>query len=253
MFFYRVKISYKGSEFYGWQSQPKENKETIQDTIHQALRKIAKFEKCFVIGASRTDAGVHAQGQVAKLCIPKEVDASKLLLGLNSLLPKDIRILDCKQCEQDFNPINDAVTKEYHFYFSNNAVEMPLFNAVVDHVLTPLNLDLVKEACRVFVGEYDFYNFARRDGNALTTNREITKCELLKTKFSPISDDVYYISVEGTGFLRQMVRYMVGAIFAIGHEKNTIEQLREYLQNKKELKFSPKANACGLHLYQINY
>ena len=104
MYHHRLTISYKGTNYFGWQDQgASEQKPTVQASIQQILNKICKYQGCTISAASRTDAGVHAQGQVVKITIPVEIDSGKLLLGMNSLLPDDIRILQCEPCAAEFN------------------------------------------------------------------------------------------------------------------------------------------------------
>jgi tRNA pseudouridine38-40 synthase len=253
MFYYKVQISYKGSNYYGWQIQPEVHKTTIQGVIHQVLRSISKFQDCSIVAASRTDAGVHAEGQIAKVSIPVELESNKLLQGLNSQLPKDIRIKSCERCEQNFNPIKASKTKIYHYYFCVDNVANPLLSETVNFIKGPVDIELMKQAADLFIGEHDFYNFSRRDASTTTTIRNILSCEILEANFMPMEDKIYYIRICGDGFLKQMVRYIASVIFNIGEKKVTISQLKSYLNNQFDDKLSPKARPHGLHLIKINY
>lgn len=253
MYHYKVKISYRGTCYFGWQSQPNESYETVHATIHQVLKKISKYEECNLSGASRTDAGVHASGQVAKISIPKEIDADKLLLGMNSLLPEDIRIVECNRCDVSFNANRDSKTKEYHYYFSISEIENPLLSQIVASVDKSMDIELMNNASKVFIGEHDFYNFSRRDGKSLSTIRTITECEIIKANFLPLDSEVYYLKIIGTGFLKQMIRYIAGSLFLVGQNKKSVEDLISFLNNKQDKKLGAKAKARGLHLVQINY
>ena len=260
---YRVVVSYSGSNYFGWQDLgDAENKATVQGAITQALRKICKYADCTVSGASRTDAGVHAQGQVAKLSIPLEITAEKLQLGLNSLLAEDIRIRQCINCQADFNPNRQSVSKKYRYYFSIDRVSSPLLHGIVAHIPlhleggqsdADLDLESMRQACKLFVGEYDFYNFASRDKNIKSTVRTITQLEIKRADALGLDLEVYYFEIEGNGYLKHMVRYIVGALFELGRGVIDVEDIRQTLSNRSEKKLSPKAMARGLHLLEITY
>tara|TARA_B110000858_G_scaffold197470_2_gene259219 strand:- start:35337 stop:36140 length:804 start_codon:yes stop_codon:yes gene_type:complete len=260
---YRVVVSYSGSNYFGWQDLgDAENKATVQGAITQALRKICKYADCTVSGASRTDAGVHAQGQVAKLSIPLEITAEKLQLGLNSLLAEDIRIRQCTTSHADFNPNRQSVSKKYRYYFSIDRVSSPLLHGIVAHIPsklegaqsdTDLDLESMRQACKLFVGEHDFYSFASKDKNISSTVRTITQFEINSTDTLGLDIDAHYFEIEGNGFLRHMIRYIVGAIFAVGRRGIGSEDIHHALSNRFEKKLSPKAVARGLHLIEITY
>lgn len=260
---YRVVISYNGSGYFGWQDLgDEENKATVQGTITQALRKICKYADCIVAGASRTDAGVHAQGQVAKLSIPLDITPEKLQLGLNSLLPDDIRIRECAECEAAFNPNKQSTSKKYRYYFSIDRISSPILNGIVAHVPsriegalgdTQLDLEIMEQACELFMGEHDFYSFSSLDKNIASTVRTVSRLHLKKTDALGLNVEVYYFEIEGDGFLRHMVRYIVGAIIEVGRHVIGSEDIRRALCNRNEKKFSPKAKARGLHLVEITY
>ncbi|HIP27631.1 MAG TPA: tRNA pseudouridine(38-40) synthase TruA, partial [Sulfurovum sp.] len=161
MYHHKLIISYKGTNYFGWQDiGANEPKPTIEATTYQVLKKICKYQDCSISSASRTDAGVHAQGQVLKVSIPLDIKSEKLLLGMNSLLPDDIRVLQCTPCPSEFNPNKDSKSKEYHYYFCTDTIHNPVLNDIVAHIPThdksPLNIAHMQEACQLFVGEHDF-------------------------------------------------------------------------------------------------
>ena len=262
MYHHRFIIAYKGTNYFGWQDLgTHQEKQTIQGSIEKALKKICNYKECTVSAASRTDAGVHAQGQVAKITIPLEITSEKLLLGMNSLLPEDIRILECSPCSEAFNAHRESTSKEYHYYFSAETTSNPVLNDIVAHVphyhtspiLEHLNIEAMKEACDLFVGEHDFYSFAKRDTTMNATLRTVLSCEILEMEASPFGNNIYYLKIVGEGFLRYMVRYIVGALFALGRNKLSLNDISEALLKHKEKKISPRAKPCGLHLIEINY
>ncbi|NOR55770.1 MAG: tRNA pseudouridine(38-40) synthase TruA [Sulfurovum sp.] len=258
MYHHRLVISYKGSNYFGWQDiGTNEEKPTIEGSIHQVLKKICKYQNCTIAAASRTDAGVHAQGQVLKVTIPLDIEAEKLLLGMNSLLPEDIRILQCEPCTSEFNPNKDSKNKTYHYYFCTDSIHNPVLNDVVAHVPSNstalLDLEIMKEACKLFIGEHDFYSFAKRDTNMYSTFRTILSCEIVQTQSSPFGNEVYTIKIVGEGFLRYMIRYIAGALFSLGRKQISLSDIGGALASHKEEKISARAKSRGLHLIHISY
>ncbi|MEA1982083.1 MAG: tRNA pseudouridine(38-40) synthase TruA [Campylobacterota bacterium] len=250
---HRLIISYKGTNYFGWQELgDSQLKPTIQSAVHHALKKICKYQDVIISAASRTDAGVHAQGQVLKITIPIVIESQKLLLGMNSLLPDDIRILECEPCSSEFNPNKDSKSKKYHYYFCTDAIHNPVLNDTVAH--TPsLEIELMQEACKLFIGEHNFSSFAKRDVNMHSSLRRVVSCEILATHSLLLGSQVYYLEIVGTGFLRYMVRYIAGALFSLGKGQITLSDISEALASDKEKKISSRAKSKGLHLIEINY
>ncbi|MFT5658088.1 MAG: tRNA pseudouridine38-40 synthase [Gammaproteobacteria bacterium] len=262
MYHHRLVISYKGTSYFGWQDLGRgEQRPTVQASIHQILKKICKYQSCTISAASRTDAGVHAQGQVIKITIALEIESAKLLLGMNSLLPDDIRILQCDPCAAAFNSNKDSKSKEYHYYFCTDPIYNPVLNDIVAHIPTSLqspatsslDIELMQQACKLFIGEHDFYSFAIRDANINSTVRTIFSCEILQAQPSTFGNKIYYLKVVGDGFLRQMVRYIAGALFALGRNQLSLGGISKALENHEEEKISSRAKSRGLHLIQICY
>ncbi|MFT6401784.1 MAG: tRNA pseudouridine38-40 synthase [Pseudohongiellaceae bacterium] len=260
--YYQVIISYKGSNYFGWQDQGDGGeKPTVQFEILKALRTICHFADCIVAGASRTDGGVHAQGQVAKLSIPLLIDPAKLLLGLNSLLPSDIRVRSCSSCTKDFNPNKDCLSKKYRYYFTIEKVSVPALSDIVAHMPfleqdTQQELPFqkrVSKACNAFIGEHDFYSFSTRDKSVNSSVRKISKLELFISNLSDFGTTVYYFEIEGTGFLKHMIRYIVAALLEVGKGKIDSNLIEAVLKNPSQDKICPKVKAKGLHLVEINY
>ena len=252
MHHYKVKISYKGTNYVGWQSQEPISEEadrpTVQTTIHQVLRKISKYQDCNVSGASRTDKGVHAQGQLAKLSLPLNIEANKLQMGMNALLPKDIRINECEVCSENFNPSKDSKNKEYHYYFCTSEIENPVVSDFIAHAPGSSNIESMAKAARLFEGERDFSNFCSPSSKAVTTTRTVISCEILKADFSSFNKDIYYLKITGRGFLKHMVRCIVGALFEVGRENMGIDDISKNLAQPQTERPWIKARAKGLHL-----
>ena len=266
MYHHRLLISYKGTSYFGWQDLgSNEQKPTVQASIQQVLNKICKYQSCTISAASRTDAGVHAQGQVAKITIPIIIESEKILLGMNSLLPDDIRILQCEPYTAEFNSNKDSKSKEYHYYFCTDPIYNPILNDIVAPihsngssnskilVTEPLDIELMQRACKLLIGEHDFYSFAKRDANISSTVRTVFSCEILQAEHLSFGNKTYYIKIMGNGFLKQMVRYIAGALFALGRNQLSLSDISEALVNHKEEKITSKAKSRGLHLIKICY
>ena len=262
MYHHRLVISYKGTRYFGWQELGAgDKKRTVQASIHKILRKICKHQSCTISAASRTDSGVHAQGQVVKISIAIAIDSAKLLLGMNSLLPDDIRVLQCEPCAADFNSNKDARSKEYHYYFCTDPIHNPALDDIVAHITAkgkasakkPLDIELMQQACKLFVGGHDFYNFARRDTDIGSTFRTIISCEILSAEDLTFGNNIYYLKIVGNGFLRHMIRYIAGALFELGRNRISLCDISEALVNHQEEKICARAKARGLHLIKICY
>jgi len=260
MYYHRLTVSYKGTHYYGWQDigEGEKNqiieKVTIERSIQKVLQRICKSPNCTIATASRTDAGVHALGQVIKVSIPLAIDSKKILLGMNSLLADDIRILHCKPSTKTFNPNKDSKSKEYHYSFCTNTIHNPMLNDSVAHITSekPLDIALMQEACKLFVGEHDFYSFAKRDTSMHSTMRTIVSCALVQQP-TMFGTEFYSIKIIGEGFLRYMVRYMVGALFALGKGEIELSDIVDALAHRNEEKLSARAKARGLCLIEVSY
>ena len=262
MYHYRLVVSYKGTAYFGWQDLGSgETKPTVQASIHLILKKICNYQSCSISAASRTDSGVHAQGQVVKITIAVAIESAKLLRGMNSLLPDDIRILQCDPCSAEFNPNKDSKSKEYHYYFCTDLIHNPVLNDFVAHISPeskaitkgPLDMKLMQRACELFIGEHDFYNYARRDVTLGSTIRTVISCEILQAQPSTFGNEIYYLRIVGKGFLRHMIRYIAGALFALGRGQLYLDDISEALATRNEKKICVRAKSRGLHLIHICY
>lgn len=260
MYYYRVKIAYKGTHYFGWQAQSSdtlyETKPTIEGTILNCLKKMTHYRPCTLSAASRTDGGVHAQGQNAKITLSVDISPKLLFLGLNSLLPADIRILECATSTKDYQPNRSSVSKEYHYYFGTSRVDNVATSDIALHL--PINGDipnavaLLRSACQLFVGRHDFYNFSSLDKDGGSTVRQIYYCDIHPLNFLPLADDMYYLKIVGDGFLKYMIRYLMGALIELANGRITLEDVALHVQQHQPHKLSPKAKAKGLHLININ-
>jgi tRNA pseudouridine38-40 synthase len=149
------------------------------------------------------------------------------------------------------------VSKEYHYYLSFAKIENPILHDVVFHVPSlnekPVDLEKMNQACSLFTGEHDFGSFSIQNLNRISTIRRIFACEIQKAEFSTLDNDVYFLKIEGNGFLRQMIRYIVGAMINVGRNQLPLAHIAEALNNQSGEILSPKVKARGLHLIRVRY
>jgi tRNA pseudouridine38-40 synthase len=254
-FFYKLTIAYNGSKYLGWQQQP--CGQTVQDRLNLSLAKITKSDQIKSIGSGRTDAGVHASGQVVRVEIPFEIKSDSLLKAINSHLPRDIRVLSSEECEESFHPIFSAQSKWYSYYFTISEYEDPLVGDLLSHCGFKLDLELMKKACKVFEGKHDFMNFYTEGTEVKSTIREIYSCDLIELVSSqepfPCYGPVYEIRIHGTGFLKQMVRMIVGALWGVGRGKISAKDIEKAFLTKQKERLGVVAPPNGLYLTQVVY
>ena len=206
-----------------------------------------------LIGASRTDTGVHASGQVLKLSIPKDIDPKNLVLGMNTKLPSDIRVISATRASKEFNVNADVKSKEYHYYFSQGDQIPAAVNQIVYYIPEHLDIEAMKLCCKYLEGKNDFFNFCPPSIEEQNTIREITHARIDEANFHPIANNIFYLSIKASGFLKYMVRYIMGALLEVGQKKITINDFQEKLSLKLDHQFKCKAPAHGLHLIEITY
>lgn len=237
-------VSYDGYNYAGWQKQ--ENALGIQQIIEEALYKITN-EKVDVVASGRTDAGVHALGQVFHFETNKKIPAMRYEMALNALLPKDIRILETCEMPSDFHARFTVVQKRYDYYCSYDTKNP--FNYKYRNILSkPLDMESMQEACQYLLGEHDFTSFASSKIDPRKPRiKTITKIEIQNEK-----QDVHFI-FEGTGFLRYQVRMMVGTLIAVGQHKISKEEVKIILDRKDKHACRYNAPSCGLYLVEVKY
>lgn len=239
---YRITISYDGTDYHGWQRQP--DKKTIQGLLEQALFQF-HHKKISVIGAGRTDAGVHAQGQIASFKAELKLPDAEFLRALNSKLPEDIRVTALEKTAMDFHARKMAISKIYQYRIFNSAHISPFDLRYVLQWPSPLDLDKMKKGAQLFVKEADFSAFS--SNLLLSSVRKVLRSEINVQK-----EEILY-TVEATGFLKYMVRTMVGTLLEIGRGKTAPEVIDKLFLQKKRSLSSPTAPAKGLCLLKVNY
>ena len=239
---YKIIVQYDGSSFSGFQSQ--KNLNTIQDKIEHSLSFLNQNNLIRVVGASRTDAGVHALGQVAHFNFDTELPLNAIKRAINARLPLQIRIIDIKAVNTEFHSRFDATKKQYLYQCS--LTENPLLSK--DHfVLQEIDFERLKDVEHELLGKHNFLSFSKFD-----IEKKNTICEIFKSKWALEHDKLFYI-IEGDRFLHHMVRYLVGTMIGYMEKKISTEEFLSLLQNPiKDAKLF-KAPAHGLILNKIFY
>lgn len=242
----RVKlvVSYDGTNYCGWQLQP--NGVTIEEKLNQALSQLLK-EEIMVIGASRTDSGVHAQGNVAVFDTENRMPADKICFALNQRLPEDIRIQMSEEMPLDWHPRKQNCRKTYEYRILNRKIAMPMLRLYSHFCYFPLDVEKMQQAAAYLVGEHDFKSFCTVRTQAEETVRTIYELSLEK------QGDLITMRVSGNGFLYNMVRIIAGTLMKVGMGVYPPEHVKEILEARDRNTAGPKAAACGLTLVSLEY
>lgn len=237
-------VAYDGTNYNGWQLQP--NADTIEARLNTALSDLLK-EDINVIGASRTDAGVHAYGNVAVFDTNTQMPADKISYALNQRLPEDIRIQDSREVDADFHPRHCDSRKTYVYNIYNAKFPQPVNRLYAYFTYNQLDVDKMKRACEYFIGEHDFASFCSVGSQAKTTVRTIYDLHIEQ------NGQMLSIYVTGSGFLYNMVRIIAGTLMEVGRGKLELGDVVTIIDSKDRSKAGPTAPACGLALYKYEF
>lgn len=240
--YYKAIVSYQGTHFHGWQSQ--KNNITIQDTIESTLYKIFNFHQR-IIGASRTDAGVHAYGQVFSFYAPAAIIQDKLLLLINHNLPDTIMIHHLEKINTNFHPRFHAIKKTYQYLISKEKLS-PAINFFILHYQKSFDITIFKNCCQIFFGTHDFKSFCTLDENK-NTIRTIYNIDIESI------NNIYIITIIGNGFLRYMIRRLLGAALYAATKKINIHYIENILKSTLANNQLLTLPAKGLLLKNIVY
>lgn len=235
-------VAYDGTAYHGWQVQP--NGVTIEGELNRVLKELTG-EEIQVIGASRTDAGVHGLCNIAVFDTESNIPGEKFSYALNQRLPEDINVVDSCEVAEDFHPRHVSSKKTYEYKIYNAKFPDPTKRLYSYFTYTPLNVEKMQEAATYLIGEHDFKSFCAPAAVVETTVRTLYKAEV-------IQDEEYIrIRVQGNGFLYNMVRIIVGTLMEVGSGKRQPEDIKTILEAKDRNAAGPTAPARGLML--INY
>lgn len=240
----KLTVAYDGTNYCGWQVQP--NGITVQEVLNQCLSEFTG-ENIETIGASRTDAGVHALGNVAVFDTEMRMPGDKFSFALNQRLPEDIRIQKSEEVDADFHPRYVKSQKTYEYRILNCRFPIPTERFYSHFTYIPLGVDKMKEAASYLIGEHDFKSFCGTGAQVKTTVRTVKEIQIEK------SGDRITIRITGEGFLYNMVRIIAGTLMDIGGGLYPPEKMKEILEAKDRKKAGPTAPARGLTLMKIQY
>lgn len=237
-------VAYEGTHYHGWQLQP--NGITIEGVLNEALGRLLG-EEIVVIGASRTDAGVHSYGNVAVFDTNTRIPAEKLAYALNQRLPEDIVVQSSCEVAPDFHPRHCESRKTYEYRILNRKMPLPMRRRDTYFYYYDLDVERMQRAAELLTGEHDFKSFCATAAVVETTERTIYELRVSR------EDDVIAIRVTGSGFLYNMVRIIAGTLIEVGAGKRSPESIREILEARDRAAAGPTAPAHGLTMIGIEY
>lgn len=237
-------VAYDGTNYHGWQIQP--NGETIESVLNRCLSGLLQ-EKTEVIGASRTDSGVHALCNVAVFDTNTTIPADRLAYALNARLPADIKIQGSKEVDISFHPRYCDSRKTYEYRIYNAEFPMPTERLYAHFSYTHYDVERMREAAGYFVGTHDFKSFCSTDSQAENTVRQIEQAEVDR------NGNLIAIRVAGRGFLYNMVRIMAGTLMEVGRGNLEPRDIEQILAAKDRSAAGPTAPACGLTLMKYEF
>ena len=240
----RLRIAFDGTAYHGWQIQ--NDSLTIQGQVSAALSKITG-EPVTLTGSGRTDSGTHARGLVANFFTGSQISPAQLVRALNSILPRDIRILGARQVAADFHARGSAISKDYRYQMYLGAILPPHLLREYFHFPFPIDIPLMKTAAGLFVGKHDFASFAKTNSTAINTVRHIFRCELKKR------GRYLHLTVKGNGFLHHMVRNMAGTLLEVGRGSISLADFQELFEKRDRRMAGFTAPAHGLILLKVQY
>ena len=238
----KITIEYDGTSFSGWQVQP--DKRTVQQEIETALKSLLGYE-VKIIGAGRTDAGVHALGQVANFKINSDIPVDAFKFGLKKYLPDDIIVLNAEQVQLNFNSRRDAVKRTYRYVLSRkkraigrNYSWMPLFT---------FDPELMKKAVRFLLGEHDFSSFCKVKSNTGDCLSTVFRADIIE------EEEYIIFEIEAIRFFHNMIRIIVGTLLEVGRGTIDIDDFNNILNNRDRTKAGPTVPPKGLFLVNVEY
>ena len=239
-----IVVAYDGTKYCGWQVQP--NGVTIQEVLERHLSELLK-EPVSVLGASRTDAGVHALGNAAVFDTNSRMPGEKVSYALNQRLPEDIRIQESKEVPLDFHPRYQKSEKTYEYRILNRRFPIPTERFYSHFTYVPLDVEQMRKAAEHLIGEHDFKSFCGTGAQVKTTVRNVTGLTIQK------NGDEIIIRVTGMGFLYNMVRIIAGTLMEVGCGKYPPEYVKEILEARDRKMAGNTAPARGLTLVGVRY
>ena len=247
---YKLLIQYDGTDFHGWQVQ--ENQRTVQGELERALSLIENAE-VKVAGSGRTDAGVHAEGQVASVQIGRKFTSDKLRNAINGNVWRDVRILNAEKADDDFHARFSAKGKTYIYRTINAPVISPFWNRFAHHEARPLDVGKMNETARLFLGEHDWTAFSAANSDAETRVRTISDFSVESFWDKRANASLIEFRITGNGFLRYMVRSIVGTMLEVGRGEKDSDTIQTAIVSGNRELAGITAPANGLTLVKVYY
>jgi tRNA pseudouridine38-40 synthase len=240
----KLTVEYDGTHYHGWQIQP--NCDSIQAVLERAVSTFLG-SPTRIVGSGRTDAGVHALGQVASFSTEKEFSTYRIGRGLNALTPHDVTIKEVEVVRGDFDPRRDARSRVYEYHILNRPTASPFFLKRAWHLHQPLDVEAMRETIPCLVGEHDFTSFRAAGCDAEHPIRKV-----YRTTLEPRGELLIY-TIEATAFLRHMVRNIVGTLVEVGQGQHTPKSFQDVLALRDRTQAGDTAPAHGLYLIEVKY
>ncbi len=242
---FKIIVEYDGTHFFGWQRQ--KEKKTVQGEIEKVLSRIMS-QNIRITGSGRTDSGVHAFGQVANFHANTVMEPFMIKKAVNSMIKDPIVIRECNIVEKNFHAQYDAISKEYHYYILNREDPCAIGAFYQWHIRQPLDIVLMGQCSQAITGVFDFRSFENSGSERSSTIREVFFSEIRELK-----NDRIVFKIRASGFLKYMVRNLIGTIVLAGQKKITVPEFKDILYAKDRTKAGPTAPPQGLFLKQVHY
>lgn len=243
----KLTVAYDGTRFHGFQRQAGHKLPTVQEALEEAWRRLTG-EAVKATGAGRTDAGVHALGQVVNIRTQvASIPAERVPYAFNSVLPKDVAVLECVEVPLAFHARFDARWKRYEYRVLNRAFPSPVERLYTYHVSHPLDVEAMQEGARLLLGTHDFSAFSGSEAKGRSPVRTVSRCDVWR------DGEKVHFAVEGDGFLYRMVRTIVGTLLQVGLGKKEPGWVGEVLASRDRAEAGPTVPACGLYLVEVGY
>lgn len=247
---YKLLIQYDGTDFHGWQSQ--EGFRTVQAELERAVS-LLEGKNVNVHGSGRTDAGVHAEGQVASVVLEREITPQKLRAAINGNIARDMRVLDAEVVAPEFHARYSALEKTYVYRIVNGQIMSPFWVRYAHHDARPLDLAQMKAAAKLFLGRHDWTAFSAAQSDVEDRVRTITHLDATETIDERSRSRLIEIKVSAEGFLRYMVRSIAGTLMAAGRRDLDLSSIEQAIETGVRPTMAVTAPACGLTLVSVKY
>ncbi|HET6892991.1 MAG TPA: tRNA pseudouridine(38-40) synthase TruA [Pyrinomonadaceae bacterium] len=247
---FKLTLQYDGTDFHGWQMQG--DLRTVQGELTRALSLIEGRE-VIVHGSGRTDAGVHAEGQVASVQLQRDITPTKLRAAINGNVGADVQVMEAEHVSDDFHARYSALEKTYLYRIVNGLVMSPFWNRYAHHECRPLDLERMKSCAALFLGCHDWTAFSAAQSDTENRIRTISHLEIREHTDQRSHSRMIEMEVTADGFLRYMVRSLAGTLLAVGRGEIGEEQIQRAIPERDRTQAGPTAPPCGLTLLSVRY